>query len=135
MLESAKGIIYSQNQFLLQLRDNTHTISYPNCWSFFGGEIEYGETPWDGLKRELLEEIGWIPEEGFFLNEWFDSKVQCKVFFYNISYTGNKNDLELNEGQSMEWFTVDEIKLLKNITPNLVNQIIISCEYINVNDS
>ena len=40
MKQAAKAIIYENDQYLLQLRDDKASIPYPNCWSFFGGEIE-----------------------------------------------------------------------------------------------
>ena len=55
----AKAIIYQQGFFLLQLRDSNPKISYPNVWSFFGGGIDTGETPWQVLQRELKEELEW----------------------------------------------------------------------------
>ena len=33
-----------------------------NLWGLVGGTNEGAETPWEGLKREIEEEIGFIPE-------------------------------------------------------------------------
>ena len=33
-----------------------------NVWGIVGGTNEESETPWEGLKREISEEIGFIPE-------------------------------------------------------------------------
>ena len=36
--------------------------SFPNKWEFIGGKIYQSEALTDGLKREILEEIGYLPE-------------------------------------------------------------------------
>ena len=59
MLEVSKAVIYHHNDNLLQLIDYTPGIVYSNYWSFFGGTIETGATPWQALQRELTEEIEW----------------------------------------------------------------------------
>lgn len=57
----AIAILYQQNKFLLQLRDDIPGIIYPGHWGLFGGHLEPGETPDIAVKRELLEEISYIP--------------------------------------------------------------------------
>jgi 8-oxo-dGTP diphosphatase len=57
----AIAILYRDHKFLMQLRDNIPTIIYPGCWGFFGGHIEPGETPDVAVRRELQEEIGYVP--------------------------------------------------------------------------
>lgn len=42
---------------LLQLRDDSPGIPYPNCWGTFGGQVEDGETPFQAIVRELREEL------------------------------------------------------------------------------
>ena len=46
-------------RMLLNLRSNN--VSYPYTWSFWGGKIEKNEEPMDALRRELKEEIGFVP--------------------------------------------------------------------------
>lgn len=59
----AAGIIFlakDTGRCLLQLRNSDKRHQY--TWGFFGGTIEKGETPFQALQRELVEEIGFVPE-------------------------------------------------------------------------
>lgn len=69
MKQVSKAIITQHNEYLLQLRDDHPGIFYANQWSFFGGDLEFGETPWQTLQRELFKELEWRPREAdFFIN-------------------------------------------------------------------
>ncbi len=57
----AIAILYQDDKFLMQLRDDIPNIVYPGHWGLFGGHLESGETPDSAVKRELLEEIGYTP--------------------------------------------------------------------------
>tara|TARA_E500000331_G_C16731399_1_gene486830 strand:- start:27 stop:446 length:420 start_codon:yes stop_codon:yes gene_type:complete len=52
-------IVKSTNRMLLNLRSGK--VSYPYTWSFWGGKIEKDEQPMDALRRELQEEMGFVP--------------------------------------------------------------------------
>lgn len=45
-------------EILLQLRDDKVGIRFPGVYSLFGGALENSETPEEGLRRELEEELG-----------------------------------------------------------------------------
>lgn len=47
------------NRFLFLHRANGKRS---NMWGLVGGTNEGAETPWEGLKREIQEEIGQLPE-------------------------------------------------------------------------
>jgi ADP-ribose pyrophosphatase YjhB (NUDIX family) len=47
------------NRFLLLHRTQS---KQNNVWGLVGGTNEEKETPWEGLRREIQEEIGTIPE-------------------------------------------------------------------------
>lgn len=49
----------STNRFLFLHRVNGKRN---NLWGLVGGTNEGKETPWEGLKREIEEEIGFVPE-------------------------------------------------------------------------
>jgi len=49
----------STNRFLLLHRTQS---KQNNVWGLVGGTNEERETPWEGLKREITEEIGFMPD-------------------------------------------------------------------------
>ncbi len=123
MKQVAKAIIHQKEEFLLQLRDNRPEIAYPNCWSFFGGEIEPGETPWQALKREIEEELEWVPQTGEFLWLFGDQKHACTLHFFSVKFSGERKNLCLHEGQALSWFTAEKIRRLKKIQKDVIDQI------------
>ena len=52
-------LIDADGRILMQLRDDIPTIADPGCWVIPGGEIDPGETPEEGARREFLEETGY----------------------------------------------------------------------------
>lgn len=108
LVHVAIAILYCDNQFLLQLRDNIPGILYPGHWAFFGGHIEPGETPEDAVKRELLEEIGYAPPTVSFFGHYPDTNVLRHVF--HAPLTVELKDLVLGEGWDMGLLTPDEIR-------------------------
>lgn len=60
---TAAGVVFlalDTGRCLLQLRNSDKRQRH--TWGFFGGTIEKNETPFEALQRELVEEIGFIPE-------------------------------------------------------------------------
>ena len=109
MLKVSKAIIYHRNDYLLQLRDHTPGIVYAGYWSFFGGAIEPGETPWQALQRELAEELEWQPDAGAYLYDWVNPDLPCRIHFFTVPFTGQRSALVLHEGQDLGWFSLDDV--------------------------
>lgn len=107
-VETAIAILYRDNKYLMQLRDNKPNIIAPGCWGLFGGHLEPGETPDIAIKREIMEEIGYelptLQEFGCYSDE----KVIRHVF--QAPLLVELNQLVLNEGWDMGLLTPEDIR-------------------------
>jgi len=99
-------------RFLLQLRDIKDWIPYPGHWGAFGGEIESHENPEMAGRRELEEELGYVPEKVHYFRDYFlDSNVHIYVFYADI--TVPISEMSLMEGLDMGLFSLEEIYTLE----------------------
>lgn len=63
MTITATGCLFlakDTSRCLLQLREADKRQRH--TWGFFGGTLDHGETPYQALRRELTEEIGFVPD-------------------------------------------------------------------------
>ena len=120
MKQASKAIITQHNEYLLQLRDDHPGIFYPNQWSFFGGELEIGETPWQALQRELSEELEWRPKEGRFLYQWTNPDHSSCVHFFVVPFESARDQLVLHEGQDLRWFSIETIAQESKMAPRVL---------------
>ena len=104
----AIAILYQQDKFLMQLRDNIPNIAAAGCWGLFGGHLEPGETPEIALKRELLEEISYELPPFYEFGCYPDDKVIRHVFHAPLLV--ELNQLVLNEGWDMGLLTPADIR-------------------------
>jgi len=104
------------DSYLLQLRDFKSSIIYPGHWGAFGGSIEKGESPKTALNRELMEEIGYSPEEINFFRKGYqeENEIKLNVFMYYSSIDVSPANLRLAEGTDMGIFSRKEI-LTRNL--------------------
>ena len=107
MVSVVMAIIYQEGKYLMQLRDDIPNIVYPGVWGFFGGHMEPGEEPEAALKRELIEEINYLPETvtkfrtnraGNYMRHMFSCPLSVSL-----------SELELNEGWDLKLLTPEEI--------------------------
>ena len=112
LIEVTLAILYREGGFLMQLRDDLPTIVHPGIWGFFGGHIEPGEAPEQGLLRELAEEITYRPERvTFFADETHErSDAYVRRHYFYGELTVPVSDLVLNEGQDLALCSPSEIR-------------------------
>ncbi len=107
-VEVAIAILYRDNKFLFQLRDDIPNIVYPGHWGLFGGHLDPGETPEVAVKRELLEEIGYTIASISKFGCYNDIKVVRHV--YHAPLTVKLNQLILAEGWDLDLLTSEQIR-------------------------
>jgi 8-oxo-dGTP diphosphatase len=112
-VQVAIAILYQQDKFLMQLRDNNPNILYPGHWAFFGGHIEPGETPEVAVQREILEEIGYTLPPTFSKFDCYPDQRAVRHVFH-APLTVELNQLVLNEGWDMSLLTPQDIRLGKS---------------------
>jgi len=104
----AIAILYRDDGYLMQLRDDVPGILYPGCWGLFGGHVEPGEHPDEAVRRELAEEIGYVPPQLTLFETYADDRVARHVYqgCLEVSLT----ELVLGEGWDMDILTKGDIK-------------------------
>jgi ADP-ribose pyrophosphatase YjhB (NUDIX family) len=106
--EVALAILHCAGQFLLQLRDDLPTILYPGHWALFGGHLELGEPPDVGIRRELAEEIGHVPQQLFRVDCHEDTDVIRHIYYGELEVA--LEQLQLGEGQDMALASITDIR-------------------------
>ena len=132
MKQIAMVLLFDRHgRLLVYLRDNKPDIPFPNHWDFFGGHVEEGETPDEGLVREVKEELG------IKLKHWnFFRRYECTEgdAYPNIKYLywaridQTAEELTLYEGQRITSIAPGERRRLKfaNILGQLLEDFISS---------
>jgi 8-oxo-dGTP diphosphatase len=83
---------------------------FEGLWEFPGGKLEPGETPEEGLKRELREEFGIETRVGHFLcSVRYTSPTQSiKLLAYEVTHITGQ--FSLYEHEEIRWVFLEELK-------------------------
>jgi len=116
-------ILTDDGRYLLQHRDDIPQIWFPDHWGCFGGAVDAGEDPIAALKRELYEEIEYVPNEiTYFTRFDFDLAELGMDRYYRNYYVmpvtaAEQKRLVLHEGRAVQAFTGEEILHKLRVTP------------------
>ena len=106
-VEVALAMLRRDGRWLMQLRDEIPSIVAPGCWGLFGGHLDPGETPEQGLLRELQEEISWQPPALELVMVHHIHRRTAHVFRAELSVP--LEQLQLLEGQDMALVSAEEL--------------------------
>lgn len=98
---SSAMLVNADGDILVNLRDDDPRIIFPNQWSLIGGHVEEGESPEEGLVREVTEEIGYQVTERHPLATFFDGADVRHLYLAPIE--APIDDLALGEGQAIRF--------------------------------
>lgn len=121
--------ILKDNDLFLVVKRNENDDLYPGAWEFTGGHLEDGETLKDGLKRELIEEIGYTENFNPIITHYFDEvKEKNNELIHDleidfiIKVDKSKVNVKLSEEHSdYKWVTKDSDYLDEFIKNKLSN--------------
>jgi 8-oxo-dGTP diphosphatase len=107
-------LVNAQGELLLNLRDDSASNRWPNCWDVIGGTVEQGETPDECLVREVREEIGealvsFQPVKVYHVP--FEGSI-ARFHVYSGRLDKPAGELTLCEGQEHRFFRVSELDSL-----------------------
>ena len=103
----AGAVIDDEGRFLaIQRRDN-------GKWEIPGGILELGETPEEGVVREVLEETGWQPGSLTALTSYHPTNGLSDQRFHvflaaGATHIGEPTDP--SESERIEWVPLDEVR-------------------------
>ena len=97
----------------MQHRTDDAPVS-PGLWGFFGGSCEGNEEAEETLKREILEELGYMTTcvNLFHIQEFTENDV-FKIRSLFIEKYDRLQKLTLMEGKAMEWIDILDLPRLK----------------------
>lgn len=104
-------IILDGTKILLGKRKNAHGSG---TWSPPGGHLEFGETPQECARREVLEETGLTINKitaGPYTNDFFQQEQKHYITLFMVAQYagGNPELLEPNKCESWQWFDVNQL--------------------------
>lgn len=108
-------LVNTNGEILLNLRDDSPTNSWPNCWDVIGGTVEDSETPDECILREMHEETG---ETLTAVDRFkaYDVPLQnggvAKFHVYSGRLDKPACELILGEGQAHRFFSTSELDRL-----------------------
>ena len=129
-IEVACIVLYTtQGKILLQHRTDDAPTD-PSKWSLFGGRVEEGETPEAAVKRECYEELVYKLQSPRLV---LTKELFARNYTFIEAYD-KKQELNLQEGQGMRWFSYDELNDL-DLADNVLDMLLAIQKHINSNSS
>jgi 8-oxo-dGTP diphosphatase len=108
MITVTAGILFKDTRVFIARRKAGGRL--PGQWEFPGGKVEAGETPEQGLKRELQEEL----EIDAVVGDRLGESIHCydfgtvRVLFFRVYWNGE--EISSKDHDEYGWVPLDELK-------------------------
>jgi len=116
------GLAINEKDEVLLLKRGKNSKNEVGMWSKFGGQVEFGQTVEETLKKEAMEEIGCeieILELINYVNHIIPEEKQHWVSFnFLVKIIGEPKNMEPHKCDEMGWFHIDNLP--KNTSPKLI---------------
>lgn len=96
---AVRAVIIKDNKMLC-VKLKAYRDSQPNeYWCTIGGGLDPGESLIEGLKREVIEEVGVVPEIGnlLFVQQYGNEKQESIEFFFHVTNTTDFENIDLSK--------------------------------------
>jgi mutator protein MutT len=106
----AVAILASGSHVLLERRPDSGPL--PGLWQFPGGKVEFGEHPWDALRRELREELGLRIARGtlFGVYSHVYDLAGSEVHYVLVAYRIPVSRKRIPDSERRQWVEVAELR-------------------------
>ncbi len=105
-------VILNQNNEILITQRSKNKMVLPGKWECNGGAIDAGETPIEGLEREIREELGIVLDREkikYYKTVIKDDKHNIKdIFIYKDNIDINNLEFSDNEVSAAKYVTIEE---------------------------
>lgn len=94
---NVRGIIFKDGKLLVQQLTPGSDGKARNYWCTPGGGIDDGESLYEGLHREMIEETGIAPKIGklLFIQQFYDGEKEQLEFFFHIENPEDYDKIDL----------------------------------------
>lgn len=119
MKRTVLAIICFNQKVLFFQRENIPSIPNPDKWQFPGGHFEEGETPDESIRRELSEEVTYVPTQLTYIGALKTLIQEINVYWsYVTEEESEKFKLGSDEGQTLKFLSIEEA-LQYDLTDNV----------------
>lgn len=112
-IEVVAAIIYFRNEIFCVQRPKNKKSYISEKFEFPGGKIETGETNKEALKRELVEELDFVPTK---IDDLFLTVVyqypDFELTMHSYKCYSETKKIQLNEHISSKWLTIKNLNKL-----------------------
>lgn len=96
---TVRGIVLKRGRLLAQRLKPGSDGKIKNYWATPGGGLEPGESLYEGLRREMIEETGVEPKIGklLFIQQYEDERKEFIEFFFHIENPEDYHTIDLTK--------------------------------------